>query len=75
MVVIFNNDHNTMNEVVMILMTATGCDLEEARIETWEAHHYGKASVHFASKEECETVAETISSIGIQSEVTQEWPE
>jgi ATP-dependent Clp protease adapter protein ClpS len=75
MVVMFNNDDNTMDEVVEILMEATRCDVEEAAMEMWEAHTFGKAPVHFASKEECATVAEVISSIGIKVEVTLEWPE
>lgn len=75
MVVIFNNDTNSMDEVVSVLMIATGCDLEEATIEMWEAHTFGKAGVHFAAKDECEYVAGIIGSVGIKTEVTQEWPE
>jgi ATP-dependent Clp protease adaptor protein ClpS len=75
MTVIFNNDTNDMDEVVEVLMRATGCDAEEAAIETWEAHTYGKAPVHFASRGECENVARVISQIGVQTEVTLEWPE
>jgi ATP-dependent Clp protease adaptor protein ClpS len=73
MVIIFNNPTNTMEEVVEILMAATGCDAEEAYIEMWEAHTYGKASVHFDSRTECERVAEVIASIGVRTEVTPEW--
>lgn len=73
MVVIFNNDHNSVDEVMDVLVKATGCDLEEAAIETWEAHHFGKAPVHFASQEECDQVAGVISRIGVRAEVTKEW--
>jgi ATP-dependent Clp protease adaptor protein ClpS len=73
MVVIFNNDDTTMEEVVDILMRATRCDLEEASIEMWEAHTFGKASVHFASKEECEEAASIIQTVGVKTEVRQEW--
>jgi ATP-dependent Clp protease adaptor protein ClpS len=75
MVVIFNNETNSIDEVIDVLMQATGCDAEEAAIETWEAHHYGKAPVHFASKGECDEAAETISRIGVKTEVAQEWSE
>ncbi len=75
MVVMFNNDTNSMDEVIEILMEATRCDETEAYIEMWEAHTFGKASVHFATREECDTVAATISSVGIKTEVTKEWPE
>lgn len=75
MVVMFNNDHNSMDEVVTILIQATSCDVEEAYIEMWEAHHYGKAPVHLAGREECTRVAAVISSIGVKTEVCEEWPE
>ena len=73
MVVIYNNDTNSMEEVVEVLIQATGCDEEEAFIETWEADTYGEAPVHFSNKEECEGVAHLISSIGVRTEVSLEW--
>ena len=75
MVTIFNNDTNSVDEVIFILMHATGCNRQEAEIETWEAHHFGKAPVHFSSKTECNQVAELISSIGVKTEVEPEWSE
>ncbi len=71
-VVVYNNDFNTFEEVVMILLLATGCSLEEAEIETWEVDRLGKSVVHHADKEECETVATVIRKIGIEVEVKSE---
>lgn len=73
MTVIFDNEHNSMDEVVEVLMRATGCGEEEAAIEMWEAHVYGKAPVHFDSKEECRRVAGVIERIGVRTEVSPEW--
>ena len=73
MVVIYNNETNSMDEVIEILIIATGCDHQEAMIEMWEAHTFGKAPVHFASKSECEAAASIISSVGIKTEVSKEW--
>jgi hypothetical protein len=73
MVVIYNNELNTFEEVIGVLMRATGCGYDEAAIEAWEAHTYGKAPVHFSTKTECRRTAETISSIGVQTEVLPEW--
>ena len=73
MVVIFNNDHTDYEIVIAALIRATGCTLREAEIETWEAHNFGKAPVHFSSKDECETAAAIISSIGVETEVSPEW--
>lgn len=73
MVVIYNNETNSMEEVVEILLTATGCTTEEAEIEMWEAHTFGKAPVHFATRSECEAAASIIASIGVKTEVAREW--
>lgn len=73
MVVIFDNSYNTVDEVVEVLMRSTGCTLDEASIETWEAHTFGKAPVHFSDQDECEIVAAMISSIGVRTQVRREW--
>ena len=71
-VVIFNNDHNSVDQVIAVLMHATECDLHEASLETWEAHTFGKAKVHFATQMECRHIARIISLIGVKTEVCKE---
>ena len=71
-VVVYNNEVNTWDEVVNILMQATACDQEEAEIETWEIDALGKSVVHYGSREECERAAVVIAQIGIRVEVSQE---
>ncbi len=71
LVTVFNNDANTYDEVMHILIVATGCDEEEAFIETWEIDHLGQSVVHQASQEECEGVALVISGIGIETKVSE----
>ena len=73
MVVIRNNDANTFDEVISILMSATGCTIDEASIEAWEAHTFGRASVHFSSKQDCSAAAAIIRAIGVATEVVPEW--
>lgn len=73
MAVIYNNDVTPFDRVIEALMVATDCELEEAQIETWEAHTYGKAPVHFDSRTTCEGVAAVITSFGIRTEVEPEW--
>lgn len=75
MVVMFNNDVTPYDDVIRILMQATRCDLREAAIETWEAHTFGKAMVHFAARPECVAAAEVISTIGVKTAVCLEWDE
>ena len=72
-VIIFDNDTNTVDEVVAILLQATNCPVDEAVIEMWEAHTYGKSWVHFSSEEECNRVAEVIARIGVTTDVRKEW--
>lgn len=73
MVVIYNDDVTPQQLVVFTLMHATGCSLEEASMETWEAETYGHAAVHFAAKDECQAVAVDIRRIGVKVEVGPEW--
>lgn len=69
MVIVYNNETNTYDEVMMVLMMATNCDEHEAYIETWEVDHLGKSTVHYGSEEECFSAASIIATIGIQVEV------
>jgi len=71
-VTVYNNEYNTWDEVVGILMAATGCTEEEADMETWEVDHLGKSVVHHGSQEICESAAEIIAQIGIRVEVSEE---
>jgi hypothetical protein len=61
-VIVFNNDHNTYDEVMLVLMAATGCNPDEAYIETWEIDHLGKSVVHQGNESECQGVAAVITS-------------
>ena len=71
----FNNDANTFEEVIDVLIRSTDCDAQEAFMETWEANAFGRANVHFAEKARCVSVAEMIESIGVVTEVKKEWEE
>jgi ATP-dependent Clp protease adapter protein ClpS len=71
-VTVFNNDYNTWDEVVDILIKATGCSVDEAHMETWEIDNLGKSVVHHGEKEECVSAAEVIRQIGIRVEVSAE---
>lgn len=73
MVVIHNNDITPFDLVILTLMQATGCDLEEASMEAWEAHHFGKAPVHFSSETQCHQIAQMIEQVGVKTSVSPEW--
>lgn len=71
-VTVFNNEYNTWDEVVNILIKATGCTFDEAEMETWEIDQLGKSVVHHGAKDECQSAAEVIRRIGIRVEVSSE---
>ena len=71
-VIVYDNDKNTWDEVVMILQKATGCTQQEAEIETWEVDNLGKSVVHHGGQEECNRAAGIIRTIGIRVEVVEE---
>src|SRR5438874_1830527 len=71
-VIVYDNDYNSFEQVTMILVRATGCSIEEAEMETWEVHNLGKSVVHHGSPEECERAASIIRTIGIHVEVRQD---
>lgn len=73
LVTVYNNDTNTYEEVMTVLMVATKCTAEEAYIEAWEIDHFGQCVVHRASEDVCNSVAEIIGTIGIRTEVSKGW--
>ena len=68
---VYDNDKNTYDEVISILVLATGCDEEEAYIEAWEIDHLGHSVVHISYEEECRLIAEVIEEIGIRVDVCE----
>jgi len=71
-VTVYNNEYNTWDEVVGILMAATGCPEDEADMETWEVDNLGKSVVHHGEQQVCEEAAGIIAQIGIRVEVSEE---
>lgn len=71
-VTVYDNDFNTVDEVMAVLLIATECTPDEAYIETWEVHNLGASVVHHSSEEECRRVAAIIATIGIRVEVSEE---
>lgn len=71
-VTVYDNDKNTVDQVIGILIEATACSLDEAEMETWEVHLLGRSTVHHGGQNECERVATTIRRIGIRVTVDEE---
>jgi ATP-dependent Clp protease adaptor protein ClpS len=67
-VILYNCDCHTGEEVVLQLQKATGCTLEEAEWIMVEAHTTGRAVAFSGTEEECERVAGILRSIKLQVE-------
>ncbi len=72
LVTVFNNEVNTYDEVMVVLMVATRCSADEAYLETWEVDHLGASVVHHAAEAECRRVAAIIGTIGIRAVVDRQ---
>jgi ATP-dependent Clp protease adaptor protein ClpS len=67
-VILYNCDCHSMDEVVYQVQRATGCTLEQAIWVMQEAHVLGRAIAFSGDLEECERVARVLGSIRLQVE-------
>ncbi len=67
-VILYNDDHHDMEEVVAQLQRATGYDFERCIQVMLEAHSRGRAIAYTGSESECEKVATILRQIRLQVE-------
>jgi ATP-dependent Clp protease adapter protein ClpS len=67
-VILYNDEWHTFDEVVDILQKATGCTVDQGFAIAWRVHHEGRAICFSGTLEECERVAKIIASIRLQVE-------
>jgi len=67
-VILYNCECHSFDDVIDILCKATGCTVERAEAIAWEVHTKGRAICFDGSQEECERVARIIASIRLQVE-------
>ena len=67
-VILYDCDCHTFDQVETILQKVTGCSLEKAEAIAWEVHTKGRAICFSGTQEECERVARIIASIRLQVE-------
>ncbi len=67
-VILYNCECHTFEQVESILQKATGCSKEKAEAIAMEVHTKGRAICFSGSQEECERVAKIIASIRLQVE-------
>jgi ATP-dependent Clp protease adaptor protein ClpS len=67
-VILYNDDWHSVDEVIDIVQQATGCSLDDAVTITYRVHNEGRAICFSGSKEECDKVAAIIATIRLQVE-------
>jgi ATP-dependent Clp protease adaptor protein ClpS len=67
-VILYNDDYHSPDEVIMQVQKATGCSLEKAVAIMLEAHTTGRAIAYTGTEEECERVAGVLRQIRLQVE-------
>ncbi len=67
-VILYNDDWHSYEQVVFQVQKATGCTLEKAVWITQEAHTTGRAVAYTGTLEECERVAGILRAIKLQVE-------
>jgi ATP-dependent Clp protease adapter protein ClpS len=66
---IIDNDYNTYDEVINIVMLALGVTFEEAYAAAWEVDHMGSCVVAQGPWDTCVEIASIIETIGIETQV------
>lgn len=72
MVILFNDDFHSFDEVITQLQKATGCSLEMAEHIAVTAHNDGEAIAFTGDREKCEIVANILEEIKLRTELRQE---
>jgi ATP-dependent Clp protease adapter protein ClpS len=71
MVILFNDDHHTFDEVVAQVQKATGCSPGEAFQITYVAHTNGQAVAYVGDRPQCEQVAMVLQEIDLHVELEE----
>lgn len=69
MVILFNDEVHTFDEVIDQLMKATLCDRARAEVLTWEVHTKGKAAVYEGTMPECIRVSGILEEIALHTQI------
>jgi ATP-dependent Clp protease adapter protein ClpS len=70
-VILLNDEWHTFEDVILQLMKATGCSIEEAQEITWKVHTDGEAVCYSGPKERCEHVALILEEIELAVKLQQ----
>ncbi len=72
MVILFNDNYHSFEEVIAQLLKAIKCSFEKARSLTFEVHVKGKAIVFHGSLNDCLKVSSILEEIELHTQVVSE---
>lgn len=67
--ILYNDDWHTFDEVIVQLVKATGCSIDEAESLTWAVHTRGKAAVYEGALSECLRVSSILEEIALHTSI------
>jgi len=70
-VILFNDDYHTFDDVIAQVQKATGCSPAEAFHITYAAHTNGQAVAYVGERLACEQVARILREIDLRAEVEE----
>jgi ATP-dependent Clp protease adapter protein ClpS len=70
-VILFNDDYHSFDEVIAQVQKATGCNQAEAFQITYTAHHTGQAVAYVGERPACEQVASILRAIDLRAEIQE----
>lgn len=68
-VILFNDDVHTFDEVIVQLVKATGCSVEQAERHAWTVHTQGKDTVYEGTFEACFRVQSVLREIQLITQI------
>ena len=68
-VILYNDDHHDIDEVMVQVQKATGCPIERAESITIEAHFTGRAVCFKGQRSDCQRVCRVLREIRLQCEI------
>ena len=68
-VILYNDNIHTFEDVITQLMKAIQCSADQAEAYAWEVHTRGKASVYSGSMADCLRVSHILEEIGLHTQI------
>jgi len=68
-VILFNDDYHSFDEVIIQLIKALKCDINTAKNFAFQAHINGKTAIYNGSLAKCLQITSILAEIGLNTEI------